>query len=205
MEWNSLKEDISKSFVRYVFLHVSNSSCFIRLAEEAAIKMVQLLGSENYNIQCNPGKFIIITEAVRLPPGSSSNNTEDVQFSERVLHFQCGNMFDISNIDTADIVMMETDIPTDLHPNLHRLISSLKEGSRVLTYLDLRRLNEITPLAIKQLDINRNLSDRYPTSWSVQRGHHFFLWQKVRIFLSFFLFQLLISSFFKSVSLDSVQ
>jgi hypothetical protein len=164
------------------------------LAEEAAIKMVQLLGSENYNIQCNPGKFIIITEAVRLPPSSNSNNTEEVQFSERVLHFQCGNMFDISNIDTADIVMMETDIPTDLHPNLHRLISSLKEGSRVLTYLDLRRLNEITPLAIKQLDINRNLSDRYPTSWSVQRGHHFFLWQKVRNFLFLFFVFLLIDS-----------
>ncbi|CAN0304186.1 unnamed protein product, partial [Discosporangium mesarthrocarpum] len=30
-----------------------------------------------------------------------------------------------------------------------------------------------------QVDVNRPLSDRFPTSWSVHRGHHFFLWTKV--------------------------
>lgn len=30
-----------------------------------------------------------------------------------------------------------------------------------------------------QVDVNRPLSDRFPTSWSVNRGHHFFLWNKV--------------------------
>lgn len=135
--------------------------------------MVQLLGSENYSVQMNPGKYIIITEAVRI------SSTHDVQFSERVLHFQCGNMFDTQNLESADIIMMETDVPVDLHPNLHRLASSLKDGARMLSYLDLRRLCDIAPLPLRQIDINRHLSDRYPTSWSVQRGHHFFLWQKV--------------------------
>lgn len=32
--------------------------------------------------------------------------------------------------------------------------------------------------AEKQVEVNRSLSDRFPTSWSVHRGHHFFLWSK---------------------------
>lgn len=157
-----------------------------RLAEEAAIKMVQLLGTENYNVQIHPGKCIIITEAVKIT-GSSH---DEPQYSERVLHFQCGNMFDTLNLETADIIMMETDFPIELFPLLHRMISCLKEGTRVLSYLDLRRLNEFAPLPLKQLEINRHLSDRYPTSWSVQRGHHFFLWQKVK-FIHFSHFHLI--------------
>jgi hypothetical protein len=170
-------------------------SCSFRLAEEAALKMVQLLGTENYNVQVSPGKYVIITEAVRTPSENNSNATSPVssnspqeyQFYERILHFQCGNMFDTQNIENADIIMMETDIPLDLYPSLHRLMSSTKENARILTYLDLRRLNDLAPVAVKQLEINRHLSDRYPTSWSVQRGHHFFLWQKVTtLFLIFF-------------------
>ena len=34
---------------------------------------------------------------------------------ERVLHLQCGNMFDVKNINSADVVMMETDIPTGMN------------------------------------------------------------------------------------------
>lgn len=30
-----------------------------------------------------------------------------------------------------------------------------------------------------QVEVNRSLSDRFPTSWSVHRGHHFFLWHKI--------------------------
>lgn len=150
-----------------------------RLAEEAAIRMVQLLGTENYNVQMNPGKFIIVTEAVRLPSQNNHQRPDEIQFSERVLHFQCGNMFDTLNIETADIVMMETDIPLELYPNLHRMVCNLHEGARMLSYIDFRRLCDIAPVPLKQLEINRHLSDRYPTSWSVQRGHHFFLWQKV--------------------------
>ena len=32
------------------------------------------------------------------------------------------------------------------------------------------------PFPFRQLEANRSFADRYPTSWSVQRGHHFFLW-----------------------------
>ncbi|CAM9445716.1 unnamed protein product [Pylaiella littoralis] len=34
------------------------------------------------------------------------------------------------------------------------------------------------PFPFRQVEVNRSLSDRFPTSWSVHRGHHFFLWNK---------------------------
>ncbi len=106
-------------------------------------------------------------------------------------------MFGVSaNMAMADIVMMETDVPADQHAELHRLLGSMREGARLLSYLDLRRIwggvgvanggvvdqsgtSLPLPLGFRQLESNRHLSDRYPTSWSVQRGHHFYFWMKV--------------------------
>lgn len=206
--------------LRYIF-GVELSAGRYLLAEEAALKMVQLLGHENYHIEMNPGKFIIITEVVKAvsspaatyctpssvaaataaassqSAGASSPEApsgDGGDYVERVLHLQCGNMFDITNIEQADIVMMETDIPTELYPQLAQLLGHLKEDARVLTYIDLRRAFDTVANAggpglvtavhshsmpFRQLEINRQLSDRYPTSWSVQRGHHFYLWNRV--------------------------
>jgi hypothetical protein len=188
-----------------------------RIAEEAALRMVHLLGVENYQIQMNPGKFIIITEAVQVSTmkgtntyeteettnnndnnnnnnssssssspngnattaGENSPNNNNNDYVERVLHLQCGNIFDITNIDIADIVMMETDFPFDLFPQLNKLFSGMKDQARMLSYIDLRRIWEPNQFTFRQLEVNRHLSDRYPTSWSVQRGHHFYLWAKV--------------------------
>lgn len=138
-----------------------------KLAEDAALLMVSLLGEESFSVQLRSGRSIIITEIA----------TE--QESARVLHLECGNMFEVANMDVADIVMMETDIPAELHTNLCTLLGSMHEGSRTLTYLDLRKIWNQGPIPFKQLDVNRHLSDRFPTSWSVQRGHHFFLWSRI--------------------------
>lgn len=98
----------------------------------------------------------------------------------RTLKLEFGNMFDVKNIRTADIVMLETDIPNELHRDLCLLLSNMKLDSRTLTYLDLRKTwsNNIY-FPYRQLENNKNLSDRFPTSWSVQRGHHFYVWNKV--------------------------
>jgi hypothetical protein len=95
-------------------------------------------------------------------------------------------MFDISNIDFADVVMMETDIPAELQQDLQKLLSNMREGARILSYLDFRKIWDFGPLPFQQMETNRNLSDRYPTSWSVQRGHHFYIWTKVKnIFIQY--------------------
>ena len=117
--------------------------------------------------------------------GSRMNNIDPIK--GRVLHLVCGNMFDhVKNIAIADIVMLETDIPADNLPDLNELLAGMKEGSRTLTYLDLRKIwttsssttASVMPFPFRQLEQNKQLSDRFPTSWSVQRGHHFFLWCK---------------------------
>ena len=207
--------------------------------------MVRLLGADCYHVQLSPGKFIIVTELVRVDEDSSGSgahstdgderehvaassprnrsssahrahnsagsgtsceqekghhpccrdqacsederesegsdfgDADDGQYIERVIHFQCGNMFDIQNIACADLVMMETDIPADSHDKLRSLLDQMQPGSRILTYLDLRKLWANSHLGFQQIEANKHHADRYPTSWSVQRGHHFYLWRKV--------------------------
>jgi hypothetical protein len=108
---------------------------------------------------------------------------DDDEYIERVIHLQCGNMFDVKNIDIADVVMMETDIPSEQYDRLQLLLEDMKEGAKILTYADLRKIWETSRHSFKQLEINRHHADRYSTSWSVHRGHHFYLWGKVCFFL----------------------
>ncbi|CAM9477321.1 unnamed protein product, partial [Scytosiphon promiscuus] len=96
----------------------------------------------------------------------------------RTLEFACGNLFDVENIAQADLVLLETDVSSDVHPQLSRFLTGLRKGAHALTYLDLRKMWNSMPFPYRQVEVNRSLSDRFPTSWSVQRGHHFFLWSK---------------------------
>ena len=97
-------------------------------------------------------------------------------------------MFDVSNIGLADIIMLETEIPAELQSNLCILLKGMKATGRTLTYVDLRQTWSIGgQCPFKRLDQNKYVSDRYSTSWSVQRGHHFYLWIRVCSFCKHFL------------------
>jgi hypothetical protein len=64
--------------------------------------MVGLLGKELFEIENIPGSSIKVTEiSAETPTGAQP----------RVLHMVCGNMFHLSNIEQADIIMLETEIP----------------------------------------------------------------------------------------------
>lgn len=54
----------------------------------------------------------------------------------------------------------------------------MRDNAYILSYHDLYKIWPSTPYPFKQLDINCSLTDRFPTSWSVQRGHHFYLFRK---------------------------
>lgn len=151
--------------LQYVY-GVELSSGRYSIAEEAIMRMVELLGPETLKVQNVPGRYIVVTEL------------DDNECKGRVLHLECGDMFDVNNIDAADIVMMETDVPLHLQPKLCQLLSRMRDGSRVLSYLDFRRFWSVETCPFTQMENNRHLSDRFPTSWSVQRGHHFYLWTK---------------------------
>lgn len=182
--------------LQYVF-GVELSSGRYKVAEECALKMVKLLGEDNFSVVCVPGKKLVIAEVLRGQPNTSNPESTSTDPSpdlssekniegileirkERILHLECGDMFDITNIELADIVMLETDIPPEIQSQLCQLLGNMHEGARTLTYLDLRKLWG-ADMSFRQLDCNRYLSDRFPTSWSVQRGHHFFIWVKVRL------------------------
>lgn len=166
-----------------------------RIAEEAVIRMVNLLGKESFSVEHVPGKSIMVIERdlaedshpivsssvdsndpVRAARGSATTSS----LKKRVLHMVQGDLLLTPHIQCADIVMLETDFPPEIHPDLCSLLSNLKQGARSLTYLDLRKLfgDQKNPLFC-QLDINKASSDRYQTSWSMQRGHRFYLWKKV--------------------------
>lgn len=101
--------------------------------------------------------------------------------TKQTLHITHGNLFATADLDTADIIMLETEIPADAFGQFSALLDSAREGSRCLTYLDLRKVWQLPgrPFPFRQLESNRSFADRYPTSWSVHRGHHLFLWVKV--------------------------
>lgn len=174
--------------LRYIY-GVELSAGRYQLAEDAVLRMVDLLGHENYHVHMRRGKFIMVTEAVKIVSSLDENvlnGQEEEEYMERVLHFQCGNMFDLKEIDLADIVMMETDVPSELYPQLQQMLSQMKDNAKILTYYDMRRVFDVDRdqdtgvyIPFRQMDVNKLLSDRYPTSWSVQRGHHFYLWTKV--------------------------
>jgi hypothetical protein len=100
--------------------------------------------------------------------------------TDRILYLEWNNLLETSSfIGEADMVLLETDIPSDTMLRLACLLYQMKPGSRILSYLDLSKVWEGHGGApFTQLELNKSLVDRFPTSWSVHRGHHFYLWTK---------------------------
>lgn len=105
----------------------------------------------------------------------------EVSMNDQTLTITHGNLMRTRDVGNASIVMLETEVPTDTFAEFSRLLDACQEGCRLLTYLDLRRVWRLPgqPFPFRQLEANRSFADRYPTSWSAQRGHHLFLWVKV--------------------------
>ena len=71
--------------------------------------------------------------------------------------------------------MLETEVPADTFGEFSRLLDACKEGCRLLTYLD---CGDVWRCRARTLSAgswrhSRFFADRYPTSWSVQRGGSF--------------------------------
>eukprot|EP00475_Leptophrys_vorax_P039614 TRINITY_DN7182_c0_g2_i1.p1 TRINITY_DN7182_c0_g2~~TRINITY_DN7182_c0_g2_i1.p1 ORF type:complete len:1432 (-),score=401.37 TRINITY_DN7182_c0_g2_i1:62-4357(-) len=83
----------------------------------------------------------------------------------------------------ADIIITETHFPEATVIKLCKHLNGMKKGARLLTYENLHECyaNEIVgiPMPFKQLEVNVSEEDRFPTTWSTVRGHHFYLWEKL--------------------------
>jgi hypothetical protein len=102
----------------------------------------------------------------------------DKHTPSRTLEFYAHDLFSFDGIDEADIAILQTNFPPEAHTKLCGLLMQLKAGCALLTYLNLATLFKGANWIFAQLQVNRSLEDRFPTSWSVHRGCHFFLWEK---------------------------
>lgn len=101
----------------------------------------------------------------------------------RVLEFREGNLFDCNEaLEEADIIICETHFPRDIWRRICGFLSGAKQGCRVLTYENLNDLysgnSSISGPPFNQQDINKVSDDRFYTTWSTRRGHHFYTWCK---------------------------
>jgi hypothetical protein len=106
----------------------------------------------------------------------------------RVLEFRKQDLFMVKNeLEKgglcADIIITETHFPEATTIKLCKHLNGMKKGARLLTYENLNQCygNETVPIPMpfKQLAINVSEEDRFPTTWSTVRGHHFYLWEKL--------------------------
>ena len=88
----------------------------------------------------------------------------------RTLEFRRGNLFAATDCHDADIVIAQTNFPSETQIKLCRFLGCMKPGCKILTYLNLLPLWKRAPLMFRQLEVNRSLNDRFATSWSMHRG-----------------------------------
>ena len=123
--------------------------------------------------------------------------------STRHLTLRFGDLLETPKIKQADIIIIQTDLPSVVHRPLVQLLNaqSIKTGCRMLSYLNLHDVwaSIGAPFPFVQHRINRSPHDRcvillqaprcprplfssphgyrFLTSWSYVHGHHFYVWQ----------------------------
>lgn len=135
--------------------------------------------------RAQPDRFRITAQG-RLHGDSditSAGLEEKADRPTRSIHFELDDFFlvDKKTVKAADIIIMETDISESKCRALFDLLSHMHVGAKLLTYVNLNdfwaRIHE--KVMFRQLTVNISLSDRFATTWSPERGHHFFLWEKL--------------------------
>ena len=122
---------------------------------------------------------------------------------KRELFIEEKSFLDIESslVRRADIIILEIDLPECKYKEMLSLFEVMHDGARILTYLNLfdiwtKMCNEntiyetntsdsdsagkIQQFPWRQLEVNISLADRFATSWSPDRGHHFYLWIKIK-------------------------
>lgn len=102
---------------------------------------------------------------------------------KRVLEFRHQNLFDANDAKGADIVICQTHFPVDIHLKLLEFLACLEPGARLLTYESLDTISAKNDCShpFTRLKPNTKDDDRYWTSWAVNRGHHFHLWERKKL------------------------
>uniref|UniRef100_A0A7S1U7X2 DOT1 domain-containing protein n=1 Tax=Phaeomonas parva TaxID=124430 RepID=A0A7S1U7X2_9STRA len=104
----------------------------------------------------------------------------------RSLQFRFGSLLDVTHLHNADVVFLETEIPQESVGLLSMLLATMRPKAQILSYMDLRKVwvpldGEQFPIGcpFRQMPYNVSNADRFETSWSVRRGHHFTIFEKL--------------------------
>lgn len=83
----------------------------------------------------------------------------------RVVCLQCGSLLDVSknDVEKADVIVCEIQIPEQLERPLAHLLTRMKKGARLLTYeLNLNAMFERVGVANPFASV---LTERLPVTW----------------------------------------
>lgn len=99
--------------------------------------------------------------------------------SVRTCEIWYGSLFDYPNGFDAQICVLETDFPDEMHPELIRCMGKeTPVGCTFLTYHNLKKFQCFDWDNLRQLDENVYDNDRYITTWS--QGWRFYTWEHCR-------------------------
>jgi len=120
--------------------------------------------------------------AVKYDDGTSCSKVQHrhmfVPGTERTCEVWFGSLFDYPGGFDAEICVLETDFPEQMHPQLIARMCETPLGCTFLTYHDLKKFPAFDWQQLRQIDCNIYDNDRYITSWS--QGWRFYLWQHIR-------------------------
>eukprot|EP00475_Leptophrys_vorax_P032671 TRINITY_DN5070_c0_g1_i1.p2 TRINITY_DN5070_c0_g1~~TRINITY_DN5070_c0_g1_i1.p2 ORF type:complete len:501 (+),score=157.58 TRINITY_DN5070_c0_g1_i1:2042-3544(+) len=139
-------------------------------------------------VELSPSRYILGRDALRrfasFTGGKYQKVNEDSKTitvaddESRILEFREQNLFDATDGLPADIIILETHFPQGIWDRLRKYLFGMKPGARLLTYENLHNVYQGQKMPFEQIPINIAANDRFYTTWSPKRGHHFYLWRR---------------------------
>jgi hypothetical protein len=133
-----------------------------------------------YAVELSKSRLVVGIDALKRCDDSNVKENESgavLEQNDRRLVLEHRDLFDVDeSIFSYDIVFLQTHFKPDQYPRLLQFLQRFKSGCRLLTYENLEL--DVQSIGVEQVGINRLEQDRFPTSWSPVKGHHFFLYIK---------------------------
>jgi hypothetical protein len=139
-------------------------------------------------VELSPSRYILGRDALRRFSTFTGGKYQKVKEDEttitvsddesRIIEFREQNLFDATDGLSADIIILETHFPSGIWDRLRKYLFGMKPGARLLTYENLHNVYQGQTMPFDQIPINIAGNDRFYTTWSPKRGHHFYLWKR---------------------------
>ena len=132
------------------------------IAEQAAVNLVTKYPNDFQVCKWVKGSVIAVSNT---DPKTGKPPPEG---QRRVIEFRREDLFKSFDAIVADIIVLQTDFPVQVHDSLCSMASRFRRGTRVLSYLNFHKIwdCEFFPFPFASFAPNA----RFPTSWSPTNG-----------------------------------